>query len=65
MTNEVTGTSGFNFMHKDDVRFAMIALRHSKYHYIRYKLIVIYKASVLNDFLFTKRTIGPTSERVA
>lgn len=32
MTDEVTGSSGFNFMHQDDVRFAMIALRHSKYH---------------------------------
>lgn len=33
MTEEVSGLSPFNFMHKDDVRWVMVALRQSKlYH---------------------------------
>ena len=30
MTNEVTGLSPFSFIHKDDVRWCMVALRQSK-----------------------------------
>lgn len=30
MTEEVSGLSAFNFMHKEDVRWVMIALRQSK-----------------------------------
>lgn len=29
MTNEVTGLSPFSFIHKDDVRWVMVALRQS------------------------------------
>lgn len=31
MTEEVSGLSPFNFMHKDDVRWVMVALRQSKF----------------------------------
>jgi hypothetical protein len=30
MAEEVTGESAFKFMHKDDVRFTIVALRQSK-----------------------------------
>lgn len=31
MTEEVSGMSAFKFMHRDDVRWVMIALRQSKF----------------------------------
>lgn len=33
MTEEVSGLSAFKFMHRDDVRWVMIALRQSKCRY--------------------------------
>lgn len=32
MIEEVSGLSAFNFMHREDVRWVMVALRQSKYH---------------------------------
>lgn len=32
MADEVSGLSPFTFMHKDDVRWVMVALRQSKLH---------------------------------
>jgi PAS domain-containing protein len=31
MSEEVSGTSAFKFMHKDDVRWTIVVLRHSKF----------------------------------
>ena len=31
MTHEVSGVNAMNFMHRDDVRWVIIALRESKY----------------------------------
>lgn len=34
MADEVSGLSPFTFMHKDDVRWVMVALRQSEYYFI-------------------------------
>lgn len=39
MTEEVSGLSPFNFMHKDDVRWVMVALRQSKFPFNIFKFL--------------------------
>lgn len=34
MTDEVSGLSAFKFMHREDVRWVMIALRQSEYYFL-------------------------------
>lgn len=34
MADEVCGSSPFTFMHKDDVRWVIVALRQSKYNFV-------------------------------
>lgn len=44
MSDEVSGTSAFKFMHKDDVRWTIVALRDSKfYSFINLELLSIDK----------------------
>lgn len=38
LTEEVSGLSPFTFMHKDDVRWVMVALRQSEFFILRVEL---------------------------
>jgi len=39
MTEEISGLSPFTFMHRDDVRWVMVALRQSKLFFLVLKIV--------------------------
>lgn len=55
MSEEVSGTSAFKFMHKDDVRWTIIALRHSKKHESLQILLIIETFYTFFSFQCTMR----------
>lgn len=55
MADEVSGLSPFTFMHKDDVRWVMVALRQSKFY--RCLLNIFKIASICLSFYMTSGDI--------
>lgn len=57
LTEEVSGLSPFTFIHRDDVRWVMVALRQSKNHGIQSFIILL-----INSILLKCMTLDALSE---
>ena len=63
MAEEVSGTSAFKFMYKDDVRWTIIALRHSKkpriYYFLFCKTIILFKKQIFLQCMIKAKIMVP------